>query len=143
MAAKKDKDKKKEDEKVDDESLPESICDWRGSCGRKAFAEVYPIDSKASMLGDFPVFKHEGWSFLCFKHFVYATLIGNSFVWCEINVEDSTRFTRFVIKVLGYIVKFYGGIRKVRYYAELIDKLDNADIDNNIAKRLSEMVIMK
>lgn len=134
---------KKEEKKDEDESLPEPICDWNGNCGRKAFAEVYPIDSKASMLGDFPVFKHEGWSFLCFRHFVYATLRGDPLVWCEVNAEDSTRFTRFVIKVLGIIVRFYAGIRKVRYYAELIDKLDNADIDNTIAKRVNEMVIKK
>lgn len=139
MTDKKDNDNKKKSS----EPLPDPFCDWNGACGRKAFAEVYPLDSKATYMEGCPVFKEKGWSYLCFRHFVYATIRGDSLVWCEVSLENTTRSQRVIVEALGIIVKFYGGIRKIKYFFELANKLNNVDTTNKISGRIDKMVIKK
>ena len=132
MTAKKDKDKKKE------KPLPDTYCDWNGSCGKKAFAEVYPLDVKATLEVDYPVFSGEGWSYLCFKHFVYATLRGDSMVWSEVNIDTTTRFQNIIIKILGGIVNIYTNIRKIKYYISLINKINKMRIYSDIVSKIND-----
>lgn len=111
-----------------EKSLP-TTCDWNGTCKREAFAEIYPIDSNATLAKGYPVFKQGGWSYLCFRHFIYASLRGDSFAWCEINIDNTTRFQNVVISVLDKIVKFYGLVRKLLHFVRVLKSI-NKSYDN-------------
>ena len=140
--------KKKKKEKKE-EPLPDPFCDWNGTCGKKAFAEVYPFDIESTLQTGELTFNEHGWSYLCFWHFVIATLRGDSLAWCEVDETNTTRFQNVVINILDILVKFYALISRSRNFIKTFREINksyddvNKNNKNNMISRLSEIMDRK
>ena len=131
--------KKKKKEKKD-EPVPDPICDWHRICGKKAFAEVYPVDIISTIQTGELTFNEHGWSYLCFWHFVIATLRGDSLVWCEVDKTNATRFQDVVVNILDRVVKFYTLVRILLNFIKTFREVNKSydDVANsNMISRLN------